>query len=68
MASYFGIEKWFYKNVTELSGGQKQWVTITRALIQEAPVLVMDEPMSALDLEKQAELLILLKRHILLWK
>lgn len=44
-----------------LSGGQKQWVAITRALVQDAPIIVMDEPMSALDLGKQAELLSLLK-------
>lgn len=43
-----------------LSGGQKQWVAITRALVQETPIIIMDEPMSALDLGKQAELLELL--------
>ena len=32
MASYFGIQDWFYKNVSELSGGQKQRVAIVRAL------------------------------------
>lgn len=44
-----------------LSGGQKQWVAITRAMVQETPVMIMDEPMSALDFGKQGELLILLK-------
>ena len=42
MASFFGIQTWFYKNVTELSGGQKQ-------LLNLASVLILDEPTSQLD-------------------
>lgn len=49
------------KPFNTLSGGQKQWVAITRALVQETPILIMDEPMSALDIGKQADLLMLLK-------
>ena len=45
----------------KLSGGQKQSIAITRSLIQDTPLIVMDEPMSALDLEKQADLLSLLR-------
>lgn len=48
----------------ELSGGQKQWCSIARALIQETPIIIMDEPMSALDMGKQSELLLMLKRLI----
>ena len=57
-----GISDILTQSFYSLSGGQKQWVTITRALIQETPILIMDEPMAALDLGKQAELLVLLKR------
>ena len=59
-ASITGITPFLEKNYNHLSGGQKQWISITRALIQETPILVMDEPMSALDLQKQADLLKLL--------
>lgn len=48
------------KPFNTLSGGQKQWIAITRAMIQETPIMIMDEPMSALDFGKQGELLILL--------
>jgi ABC-type cobalamin/Fe3+-siderophores transport system ATPase subunit len=48
------------KEFNSLSGGQKQWVAITRAIVQETPIMIMDEPMSALDFGKQGELLILL--------
>ena len=51
MASYFGIQKWFYKNVSELSGGQKQRVAIARALAMEPDLMLFDEPTSALDPE-----------------
>ncbi len=44
-----------------LSGGQLQLVSITRALIQETPIIIMDEPMSALDLRNQIVILKLIK-------
>lgn len=41
----------------KLSGGQKQLVAISRSLIQDTPIIIMDEPMSALDIGKQVDLL-----------
>ena len=49
MASFFGIQSWFYKNVTELSGGQKQLLNLASVMVMQPSVLVLDEPTSQLD-------------------
>ena len=41
----------------KLSGGQKQIVVLAKSLIQDTPVMILDEPMSALDIGKQIDLL-----------
>lgn len=49
IAAFFGIENWFYKNVTELSGGQKQLLSLASVMAMQPGVLVLDEPTAQLD-------------------
>lgn len=49
MACYFGIQEWFHKNVSELSGGQKQLLNLASIMVMRPKVLILDEPTSQLD-------------------
>ena len=49
MASFFGIQTWFYKPVTALSGGQKQLLNLASVMVLQPKVLILDEPTSQLD-------------------
>ena len=57
MASYFGIQNWFYKNASELSGGQKQLLNLASIMTMHPSVLILDEPTSQLDPIAAAEFL-----------
>ena len=54
-----GIAALREKPITQLSGGERQLALIARALAQEAPILVMDEPTAGLDLGNQGRILAL---------
>ena len=49
MASFFGIQTWFHKKITELSGGQKQLLNLAAIMAMQPSVLLLDEPTSQLD-------------------
>ena len=49
MASFFGIQGWFHKPVDQLSGGQKQLLSLASVMVMQPQVLILDEPTSQLD-------------------
>lgn len=56
-----GLSDIAFRNIGQLSGGQRQLVSIAQTLVREPEVLLMDEPTSALDLHRQVEVLSLMR-------
>ncbi|MGN0710879.1 MAG: energy-coupling factor transporter ATPase [Anaerovoracaceae bacterium] len=62
MASFFGIQTWFHKKTTELSGGQKQLLNLASVMVMQPQVLILDEPTSQLDPIAAADFLETIKK------
>ena len=56
VAGLLGLDKLLDRKPSQLSGGQQQRVALGRAIIAEAPVCLMDEPLSNLDAQLRAEM------------
>ncbi len=61
IAAKTGVDLLLYKNMDQLSDGERQKVMITRALVQDTPIILMDEPVAHLDLVNRKEIFDLLK-------
>lgn len=61
VATKFKINSLLNKNIDELSGGERQKVYICSAYLQNTPIIILDEPMSALDLKNQSLMINILK-------
>lgn len=60
-AKQFRIENLLDKKLNNLSGGERQIVSICSAFIQETPIIILDEPTSALDLKNQSIVIKIIK-------
>jgi energy-coupling factor transport system ATP-binding protein len=62
VANFFGINSWYGKNTSELSGGQKQILNLASVIVMQPKLLILDEPTSHLDPIAASEFIALLKR------
>jgi ABC-type thiamine transport system ATPase subunit len=65
IACTMGLDALLDRMPDQLSGGQRQRVALARCLVREQPVLLLDEPFSALDPALRQEMLALVKRFVI---
>lgn len=61
-AAFFGLEKYYQKDVSELSGGQKRILNLASVMVMQPEILILDEPTSMLDPIAAHELVQMLKK------
>jgi iron complex transport system ATP-binding protein len=63
IAGTLGIENLWSRKLTELSGGETQLVHFARILLQETPLVLLDEPTASLDIGHETQLMNLLRKR-----